>query len=61
MDKSEQVYIRVIEEHPWLLKLPIALEDLKIAVAVGYLVAEYDGMKEMKESMDRALATWGKK
>lgn len=61
MERAEQAYIRVVEEHPWLLKLPIASEDLKIAIAAGYLVGELDGMAEMKAITDRVLAAWGTK
>ena len=60
-NKAEQVYIRVIEEHPSLLKLPIASDDLKIVVASAYLVGQCDGLAEMKETYDRATATWERK
>ena len=54
-NKSDQAYVRVVEQCPWLLKFPVAIEDLKILIPVAYFVGRIDAAKEVRYSMDRPL------
>jgi len=48
--------VRVLEQCPWLLQLPIDLEHLKIVLSCAYSIGRLDGATDMKESMDRIRA-----
>ena len=55
INKADQAYIRVVEQCPWLLKLPVTIEDLRILIPVAYMIGTVDGATDMRDSMDKAL------